>query len=383
MNKNNKQVKTILDNYVSGKADVNEIALIETWYNQLPDKEAAPAQQVIEKSSYQAWKQIQRAAEIKQNRKPSMLLAASVIGSMLVAGYAIMRIQNNRPQTENTSFSAIQPLASQVNLTLANGSHFNLESMTTGKTIQEAIASPGIRYNHNNNPFQFIEKPLAKAMVWQQTDLNRIQTFAGGFYQVVLEDGSRIWLNSCSKLLFPSSFKGKKTREITLTGEAYFEVEHNKQQPFIVKTKNQELQVLGTRFNLQAFDNESITKTTLLEGAVKIRFKDKVTDREITLQPGQQSIIAESKQVIASLNTQQEIEWTNGNFSFNDESLHSIIRQLQRWYNIKVDYKNIPNTRYNGTIAKNVSLAKVINLLELTGNIQFKLEKDSLRAIVK
>lgn len=190
---------------------------------------------------------------------------------------------------------------------------------------------------------------------------NTIMTPKGGQFQVVLPDGTHVWLNAASSLKFPSSFSGTE-RSVDLIGEAYFEVAHNKEKPFKVKTENQEVQVLGTHFNVNAYPDEAGINTTLLEGAVKI-----ISDKGATLiKPGQYLLLSRADQTIRVGNADIEtvVAWKNGFFQFDKADLKTVLRQISRWYNIEVQYEGkIPDRLFSGKIYRTAGIQEVLDIL--------------------
>ncbi|MEO6980957.1 MAG: FecR domain-containing protein, partial [Mucilaginibacter sp.] len=178
-------------------------------------------------------------------------------------------------------------------------------------------------------------------------------------------------LNSASSLRYPTSFTGKD-RTVELTGEAYFEVAKNKSQPFNVKTTNQTVQVLGTHFNVNAYADERVVKTTLLEGCVKV-FS---ATANVMISPGQQSALANNGSFVINkdLDTDEIIAWKNGVFQFNEADIQTIMRQIARWYDIDVEFKGaMPANTYHGKISRNSNVSQVLKILELSG-INFTIE---------
>jgi len=201
---------------------------------------------------------------------------------------------------------------------------------------------------------------------------NTISTPVGGQYTVVLPDGSKVWLNAASSLKFPTAFTGTE-RRVELTGEGYFEVAKNKHMPFKVNFNREEVEVLGTHFNISAYPDEAVTRTTLLEGSVRI---SKNNIKKI-LVPGQQAI--SSMQTggfnIAEVNTDEAIAWKNGLFLFHNENIRSIMKKIARWYNVDVNYQgSFTNQEYGGRISQSKNLSEILKNLELTGTIHFKIE---------
>ena len=200
---------------------------------------------------------------------------------------------------------------------------------------------------------------------------NTITIPNGGQYQLILADGTKVWLNAASSLKFPTAFPGKQ-RTVELTGEAYFEVAKNKNQPFNVKTPTQTVQVLGTHFNINAYSNEPFVKTTLLEGSVNVSS----AGGSLLLKPGQQALLNNSG--LATLkddvDTDEAIAWRNGLFQFNDVDIKTIMRQVARWYDVDVEFKGqVPAYTFHGKISRNLNASTVLKIFELSG-INFTIE---------
>jgi len=202
----------------------------------------------------------------------------------------------------------------------------------------------------------------------------------GGTYQVILADGTKIWLNSGSKLRYPSRFEGA-ARVVELEGEGYFEVSksyikvngNKERQPFIVKTSRQNIEVLGTQFNISDYA-ESATKTTLLEGSIAIA----VAQQKKILQPGQQATTFHDELAINKVNVSQVNAWKDGYFDFTDMQLEEVMNQLARWYDIDVTYEGkIPAITFYGTIERDNQLSTVLALLE-TNNLGYRLQNKKL-----
>lgn len=201
-------------------------------------------------------------------------------------------------------------------------------------------------------------------------EFNTITTPRGGQYMVILPDGSKVWLNAASSLKFPVAFTGNE-RKVELTGEAYFEIFKNKQKPFKLTVNGAVIEVLGTHFNVMAYNDESALRTTLLEGSVKIS----KNDRSRLLKPGQQAEIDKQNVIsISEADTEQAMAWKNGYFKFDRANIQTIMRQLSRWYDIDVVYEGkIPDDEFVGKIRRSVNVSEVLRVLELN-NIHFKIK---------
>ncbi|RWY53998.1 FecR family protein [Mucilaginibacter gilvus] len=251
-------------------------------------------------------------------------------------------------------------------LTLANGKTIILDNAQNG-----TLAKQGATVVKKTADGQLLYNAAAMADNSPTPSINTIVTPRGGQYQVILPDGTKVWLNAASSLRFPIFFTGK-TREVDITGEAYFEVAKNAAMPFKVKTNRAEIEVLGTHFNIMAYDDETTMKTTLLEGAVNI----KSGNFSARLKPGQQAQITANGQskVVDDVDVDDETAWKNGIFQFRDAGIDMILRQASRWYDVDVIYKGtIPHREFNGRIARSVKASELLNMLEYTG-VKLKIE---------
>jgi ferric-dicitrate binding protein FerR (iron transport regulator) len=214
---------------------------------------------------------------------------------------------------------------------------------------------------------------------------NTISTPRGGQYQLVLPDGTKVWLNATSSIKFPVAFTGN-TRAVELTGEAYFEVatvhlRSGQKMPFKVNVANKaEVEVLGTHFNIMAYNEEEAIKTTLLEGAVKVNTQQATlsgVEGSAILKPGEQVSISHSSQLSQPIPVQTEevVSWTNGKFHFNNADIKVIMRQIARWYDVDVEYRNISSqTQLGGIVSRKENLRQLLDYFEIAGKVHFTLE---------
>jgi transmembrane sensor len=250
-------------------------------------------------------------------------------------------------------------------LTLADGHTIPLDSAANGGLAQQGNTKV-IKLNG-----QIAYTNTGGAPAGDNLLFNTISTARGNQYQLILSDGSKVWLNAASSLRFPTSFKGKE-RKVEVTGEAYFEIAKNPAMPFKVVVNGGEIDVLGTHFNVNAYSDESSVQTTLLEGAVSI----KKGDATQLLSPGQQARFTSKGEISLSKNVDvaQETAWKDGFFWFNNTDIHMLMRQVSRWYNVEVEFKGeITDDGFTGKVSRNVSLSKLLNVLEQY-EIHFKIE---------
>ncbi|MEO6522877.1 MAG: FecR domain-containing protein [Mucilaginibacter sp.] len=262
----------------------------------------------------------------------------------------------------------IIPGGNKAVLTLANGSKIILDDAKNG-----ILASEG-----NTN----INKAKDGQLLYHQSKSNNdrdtlvannmITTPRGGQYQVILPDGSKVWLNAASSLKFPTLFKGKE-RRVELTGEAYFEVAKNKAMPFRVSVNHMQVEVLGTHFNIMAYPDENYTNTTLLEGSVKVS-RDK--ESKIII-PGERALVNNNSGIVkvGPANIDEAVAWQKGYYIFTSENIKSIMRKIARWYDVDVSYTdNFDDKDFSGKISRLKNITEVLNMLELTGDVHFKIE---------
>ena len=210
---------------------------------------------------------------------------------------------------------------------------------------------------------------------------NTVRTPRGGQYQVTLPDGSRVWLNAATSLRFPTAFTGTD-RTVELSGEAYFEIASRKDQPFRVKVREMTVAVLGTHFNVMAYDDEESFRTTLLTGAVRVEegetanFGNASTQRSVQLKPGEEARLSlDTKAIsVAEADTDQCVAWKNGLFQFEGATLENVMRQVARWYDVDVHYTGTIERHFSGMISRNAPLADVLHVLERAGKTSFTLE---------
>ena len=200
---------------------------------------------------------------------------------------------------------------------------------------------------------------------------NTISTPRATQYQIVLSDGTKVWLNAASSLRYPTVFTGKD-RKVELTGEGYFEVARIKEKPFHVQTGDLEVEVLGTHFNIMAYEDEDAIQTTLLEGTVKVSHNN----QSDLLKPGKQASLGRdnNKLTVSVANVQQAVAWKNGYFYFDKSDVKAIMRQVSRWYDLDIVYESpVPEMKFSGKIERNLPLSGITHLLE-SGQIHFRIE---------
>lgn len=383
----NFNARQFIRNYLDDKLSVKQRARLETWYLLKAEENSTAEPQVdYEKLAAKLWTKIldgtsdpgEEQVNVKKIGSPyktfiSIGIAASIL---LIAGVSYLLLKNNNKANDRFVIAKQYDLPAGTDkaiLTLSNGRAIDLNNELTGKVATEA----GIEITRATDGTLVYKITNTKA---KHGGFNTISTPVGGQYAVVLPDGSKVWLNARSSLKYPTIFP-KSGRNVTLTGEGYFEVAHLEtakgRVPFlvsVVKGNNQveKLEVLGTHFNINAYADEPDVKSTLLEGSVNIVLNDGKT---ALLKPGQQAKLSNQNMQIQPADTEMAVAWKNGEFVFR-EDLRSAMRKVARWYDVEVVYdKSAPeNLTLGGWMSRSTSISEVLNHIQLTGKVHFKLE---------
>jgi len=374
-----KELQKIIQRYVSGTATPDEIRFVEKYYqyldkqNDILDQYPADEIAAMAEINFMAIK-----SKIDGTRKRKVvplykyISAAAIL--LFISGLTFVFLNKNKPVEHNLTFSKkldVLPGTDKAVLTLADGSKVVLD----GNTAANISDRDGLKISRTKDG-QLVYTILDQSNLKTKSDIafNTIQTPKGGQYQVILPDGTKVWLNAASSLKYPEVFTGNE-RTVELTGEAYFEVAKNKAKPFHVKNRHQDVEVLGTHFNINSYMDDQTIKTTLLEGSVRVS-NGKSTK---ILKPGEQAIADISGtgtiRLAVNVDTDDETAWKNGLFQFDNAGLKTILNQLERWYDINIDYSSIPNKKYNGMVPRRAKLSEVLKMLEKTGNIRFEIRE--------
>lgn len=390
---NQKEFEELLIKYREGNCSETEKLHIERWYWEYNEYETGLTEASIAAARLEVLERLPKAIPEKKLKYPFRipLIAAC---TLLVVGISFYLLKRNKPLTETVIAQDVKPGGYKAILILANGTNIDLNEVNEGEIAKDKginiIKLPeGQLQFKADHTVSAEQKPdtlsglvSAPRLVKQGSGLNVVLTPKGGQYHIALPDGTNVWINAGSTLRFPSSFEDMPERRVHLTGEAYFEVAQVKtvfgmqkrarKVPFIVQTGKQEITVLGTHFNVNSYDDEPNVKTTLLEGMVKVSSNSE----DEVIKPGQQAINDGSAIIVKRADTEMAVAWKNGEFMFARENLKSIMRKVKRWYNVEVAYTNpeIGNKPFSGTISKFKNVSEVLNLLEVTGEVKFKIE---------
>jgi len=293
------------------------------------------------------------------------IAAAAII--ILLLGSAVL-VKLTKPPVKESSIAGAAP-APEIGpghdgaiLTLADGSKIVLDSIEKGKLVSQAGAE--LVLGNNQLTYKAQAQPVAAI------SYNMLNVPRGRQFRVILPDGTNVWLNAASSLRYPTAFAGA-TRQVEITGEAYFEVARNVAMPFIVKKGETEITVLGTHFNINAYDEESTQDITLLEGSVQVKHGS----NSLVIKPGQQARVGNGIKLADEVDLDEVVAWKNGKFQFGETAdIQTIMRQVANWYDVDVKYSGTNFKHIGGTISRDVNLSQLLKVLETTGVVHFRVQ---------
>lgn len=309
-------------------------------------------------------------------------MAAAAVVVLTIGMVAYFSFFNEAEKTEKAGVASqqerfkndLQPGTNHAELILADGSTVNLDSAQKGSLAREGRVE--ITRLENG---QIVYDAPAKA---NEVLYHTIRNPRGSkVLSLTLSDGSRVWLDAASSITYPAAFIGKE-RKVEITGQAYFEVaplspKGGQKMPFIVKKSDMEVTVLGTHFNVKAFDDEEDIQVTLLEGSVAVSRESGIGSRErVVIKPGQQAQTKLSGElsVVSDADVDGVMAWKNGIFQFRDMTIEALMKQVARWYDVEVIYEDRPTEHFVSTIPRDVPASQVFKILETTGRVHFRIE---------
>ena len=386
------RLQYLIDRFKTSQISSEELEELDYWYNTFEATSNSTdklSPQHKEDKRNRIWKKIIQQEDIAKTISPKSRVVVRLIQSsvfkaallIIIVGLSLY-FNNNRdlsqsqPDSKFTLLKDIQPGGNNATLVLSDGTIFDLKALKDGGVIEK----PGLTVTKTEDGvLTYTSMPnLADNDI-----TNTINTPRGGQYKINLPDGTKVWLNAASSLTYPSQFTAKE-RRVELSGEAYFEVasqvltnsKGNSKIPFIVKTQNQEVEVIGTHFNVKAYNDDNDSETTLLEGKVKVvGYSNGVkSNEEKILNVGQSAIWNNGKIVIEAVNTEKAIAWKDGKFAFSGENIKDLMSNISRWYNVEVAYDgDVSEVNFEGSISRYETISEVLRKLELTGTVHFKI----------
>lgn len=358
----------------ASEAEIQELDLLYAQFDQKPSYIAPLNKEEKDRLKGAMYSQILKKLPAEpENRKEGVSKAkhllwvriAAVAALLFIVSSIVYMARLNMPsKPHNQQMANIKPGGNNAVLTLSNGQNIVLTNAKNGDLANESKVS--VRKTADGR----ILYSKAGGDGGASSAYNTLTTPKGGQYTVTLSDGTLVYMNSASSLKYPVCFSNKE-RVVELSGEAYFEVSHNKQKPFKVITNQQVVEVLGTHFNINSFGEDSSVKTVLEEGSVKVYSK---TVSKL-LKPGQQSVVKKDLIEVAEADVEEALAWKNGYFRFNNESIKTVMPKLARWYNIEVVFdEQVTDIGFYGTISRSKNIKEVLKMLEYTKDVHFKIE---------
>ncbi len=366
------KIENLIQKYDKGLCSEREKALLETWYAEWnKDKVVDISDEAIKEDlSITRQKTLHTINQAAKSARlwPKFAAAAAVIIT-IGTGWFYLGKQGVKRDQQLAINVDIDPGSIGATLTLANGKRIKLGAANNGKLAQEAGVT--ITKTAEGELIYEVNNPIYGA----SDRINMLSTGNGETYRVRLPDKTEVWLNAASVLKYPASFANDAQRKVELEGEAYFQVAKDKNHPFIVRTNTQQIKVFGTHFNVKGYANEPI-KTTLVEGSVQV--SNQFTSA--MLKPGQQSILSvKGNFVVGPSDEVLDLAWKNNEFMFESDSIEDVMKMVERWYNVEVVYVGEKSSeKFGGGVSRFDKVSKVLELLERTGAVKFKIENKKI-----
>lgn len=320
------------------------------------------------------WIQLKEEMD-KTPRKRRLLLrvwksVAAVFVAAVAGGLLYWQITDSaRPVEEQVLVAQIRPGETQAVLITGKGQQLLLQGLKD--TCLDITGNETLKISKDGS-LEYSLSALSRMPEWHTLQVPR-----GGEYKIVLDDGTEIWLNSASELKYPAHFVGNE-RRVCLVGEAYFQVARNEAAPFIVETRDMDVKVLGTSFNVSAYEDEENSHATLVEGRVEV--DDKINGEKVTLTPGEQALLQGKEMVVREVNTKLYSMWRLDRFTFASEDMEGVIRKLSRWYNVNFFFSNssMKQKRFTGSLPKYSDISQVLKMIEMTTDIKFQVKGNTI-----
>lgn len=362
-------INSLLKKYLSGTSTPDENAMLETWYMRYENKSLS---QLTDEQRIAQLESIR--LKVEQHSAPSKttklwLRYAGIAASVAAVLFGLWVFNDDKGilkqvHDQVVDKADIAPGKNRATLTLADGKVIMLSETKTGVVFNAG----SLKYNDNTE----VDGGSASRNV--TATMLAASTPRGGTYQITLADGTKVWLNADSKLEFSSDFGKLSQRIVKLQGEGYFEVAKDKAHPFIVESRGQRVEVLGTHFNINSYAYQKGVSTTLVEGSVQVTPLQNPNGKKV-LKPGQQAVVDREFLKILPVDVEVATAWKSGKFLFKEEKLESILNKLAYWYDVEIVYLGKkPDMVMSGGIERKNKLSNILDLISATGKIQFKIE---------
>lgn len=368
--KNQEEFQKLVQKYLDDTASAKERDVLDRYYllfgdepartSLLNDQELILLEQRIESGLFA---RVRRPMKVRR-LWPRIVAAAAIVVVVFGAGLFVYKHQQMTGKSIVAHANDVVPGKVGATLTLASGKKISLAEAVNGEIAKEAGIS--------------VTKTADGQIVYQikesssdENKINTLTTAKGETYMLILPDKSRVWMNAASSLTYAAGLRKGGFRRVKLEGEAYFKVEKDKQHPFIVESGNQQVEVLGTEFNVNAYRDEKVSKTTLLEGSVTL--SENGESRKLV--PGTQAVNANGHIKVSAVDTELAVAWKNNKFIFERLPIQEIMRIISRWYNVEIIYQgDVPEGTFWGSVSRYDNISKVLVTLETAGGVHFKIE---------
>jgi len=380
-------VDKLIDKYLAGECTSEERAIIErAYFKWAASEESAVDPSQLKRQRKRIWKRLQG------DEKPWITRYARIAAAVLLcigASAFFLSRMGEKPEGASLASQTINPGQHVAMLTLADGRKVNLSKAQSGIIVGDGITyvdGSNVLHGHTEKEDPFDSESTSTqpnegegSSANQESPSFTLETPKGGTYQITLSDGTQVWLNAESKLTYPEQFSDQE-RIVFLEGEAFFDVSKQfkkadrlQRVPFKVISKQQEVNVLGTQFNITAYPDEEEITTTLVEGAVNVG--SRLATKRYRLLPQQQAKWSKQGYTVKKVNVKEFVDWVRGYFTFNQTPLKTAMTEIGRWYNIEINYQgNLDNMYFGGSFSRSKSLQEVLDILSSTAAMKFKIE---------
>ena len=372
----NPDIQHLLEKCRTGTISPEELALLEAWYLQWQPENQDISLEELQAIKADVWQLVKPPARVIKTRSwPRIAAAASLLLLFAASAYYLLHQPTQQSKQEQVAASPVhdfKPGGNKALLTLSNGQQIVLTDVKNGKLADQGSVT--VNKTANGQLVYGAGTGNASAnMIY-----NTLATPRGGQYHITLSDGTQVWMNAASSITYPVTFANNE-RKVVVNGEVYFEVAPDVNKPFKVSTGNQEVMVLGTRFNVNGYADDAGISTTLLSGSIKVR--NLTSGQSSLLVPGQQASIFKNQAPIhiKTVNAEDAISWKNGYFLFDNQDISSVMKIMSRWYDVDIEYSNYNRQdRFGGTFSRSANLSEILHNLEQVGPVHFKMQANKV-----
>ena len=380
-----KDIHELILSYLREDISEEEMSRLRVWLDEnerhqrlleeLRDKDVLQREigEYVSFDTSRRWGQLKEAMEEPVRKGRSLLKVWGAVAAVVVAfvgGLLYWQMTGSpQPEVKQVAIARIEQGGMRAVLITETGQQVVLQGL---KDTCLNITGPATLNIREDGSLKYSLSALSSMSEWHTLRIPK-----GGEYKIVLDDGTEIWLNSASELKYPAHFVGNE-RRVQLTGEAYFQVARNEAAPFIVETRDMDVKVLGTSFNVSVYEDEESCHATLVEGRVEVN--DKVNGEKVVLTPGKQALLRGGEMTVREVNTKLYTLWRLDRFTFASEDMEGVIRKLSRWYNVDFFFANssMKQKRFTGSLPKYADISQVLKMIEMTTDIKFEIKEHTI-----